>query len=132
MIRDAKTSHLCEKIDGADSSRELFRVTFELLCGAGRPELPSSIPLAELPDSFNRFFIDKIEQIRQDMPSHTSQLDTDPIFGSSPFSEFQCVSESYIKDLIVKRPKSHVILTRFLPSCSSTVLMYSSPPLHRS
>jgi hypothetical protein len=36
------------------------------------------------------------------MLSHTSQLDTDPIFRSSPFSELQCVSESYIKDLIVK------------------------------
>ena len=105
MVRDAKTMHLCDRIKSADSSRELFRVTAEMLGGSGRPILPSSIPTADLPDTFNRFFIDRIAQIRQGMPK-SSRIDSDPIFEGSPLSEFHCVSEVFVRDLIGKMPRT--------------------------
>ena len=105
MVRDAKTCHITRKIEAAESSRELFGVTNELLSGANKPVLPTSMPIADLPDAFNQFFIGKIEQIRHDMPPPTTELDQDPVFHGPSFSDFDCVSEARVKDIILKMPK---------------------------
>ena len=125
MVRDAKTMHLCDRIKSADSSRELFRVTAEMLGGSGRPVLPSSIPTADLPDTFNRFFIDRIAQIRQGMPKN-SRIDSDPIFEGEVNSIVYLRSSS--GTLLVRCHEHPVILTLSRPRCSMTVLLNLFPP----
>ena len=104
MIRDAKTVHVCGRIKSAGSSRELFRATTELLGGACRPILPSTISRPDLPDTFNQLFINRIEQIRQGISAIEIQRDSDPNFQGSLFSEFSCVSEGQVKEIIIKMP----------------------------
>jgi hypothetical protein len=93
MLRDAKSHYLSTIIEGSHSSRELFRVAYEMLGSTCSPLLPSSIPWCELPDSFNTFFIDRIIKIRDDIDHQTSLLHNDPVFQGSNLIEFHSVSE---------------------------------------
>ena len=74
LIRDAKSTHLRNKIESADSSRVLFKITTEMLGNASKPVLPLYTPAADLPDSFNNFFIERITKIRDDLDNQTSLL----------------------------------------------------------
>ena len=122
LIRDAKASHLRKKIECADSSRELFKITNELLGGNGRPILPGSISSADLPEAFNLFFMDRIEKIRAELNHQPTQQHNDPVFQGSNLNEFHSVSEASVKELISKMHKTSCELLS-LPPSSLTVLM---------
>ena len=68
--------------------------------------LPCSIPPADLPDSFNHFFTDRIRKIRDDLDYELGQLHNDPVFHGSYLSEFHSVSEASVKELISKMPQT--------------------------
>ena len=63
MISRAKKDYLCHKIVNCGSSRELFRLSSQMMGTFGDTMLPSNISLGSLPDKFNEFFVHKIEEI---------------------------------------------------------------------
>ena len=56
LIRKAKKGYICEKIVNCDSSRELFRLSNQMMGTFGDTVLPSNIPPESLPDKFSEFF----------------------------------------------------------------------------
>ena len=80
MISKAKKDYLCHKIVNCDSSRELFRLSSQMMGKFGDTTLPSNISPESLPDEFNEFFVHKTEEIRSsfdpDRPIPTTQLNS--------------------------------------------------------
>lgn len=105
MIRRAKKKYICDKIVGAESSRELFRLSGEMMGKVSNAVLPSNISKEDLPDKFNEFFTGKIEQIRSrfdpDMSSPTEAVE----FHGTPFKQFEPVTEACVKTVLQKMPK---------------------------
>ena len=64
MISKAKKDYLCHKIVKCISSRDFFRLSSQMMGKFGDTMLPSNISFESLPDKFNEFFVDKIEEIR--------------------------------------------------------------------
>ena len=81
LISKAKKDHIYvkKKIVDCDSSKELFRLSNQLMGTFRGTVLPSNIPPESLPDKFSEFFVGKIEQIR-------SNLDPDRSFPLTPLS----------------------------------------------
>ncbi|KAL8623498.1 hypothetical protein ACOMHN_015706 [Nucella lapillus] len=121
MIRDAKRQYVCDKIVGADSSKELFKVSGELLGKTNDVILPSTAAPSDLPGTFNDVilpstllplicralsmtFVSKIVKIRSEMPGDTDAIETVP-FAGSPFTNFEAVGETQVKETISKMSK---------------------------
>ena len=67
LISKAKKDYICEKNIDCDSSRELFRLSNQLMGTFRGTVLPSNIPPESLPDKFSEFFVRKIELIRSSL-----------------------------------------------------------------
>ena len=61
MISKAKKDYLCHKIVNCGSSRELFRISSQMMGKFGDTMLHSNIPPESLPGKFNEFFVQKID-----------------------------------------------------------------------
>jgi len=104
LICDAKRQYICKRILVANSSKELFRLTGELLGKPTIPVRPSTIPIATLPDAFNTFFIDKIINLRQELQSLSHPVDGTHFHGNS-FDTFHPVTIADVKAVILHMPK---------------------------
>ena len=105
MIRQAKREYICQKIERAENSKELFRLSSQMTGKANVTLLPSNIPPQSLPDAFNDFFIGKIDELRNSFGSDTpTPVDTIEFSGTS-LAEFQPVTEDYVKSILKKMPK---------------------------
>ena len=60
-LHSAKKDYICERIIDCDSSRELFRLSNQLMGTFRGTVLPSNISPESLPDKFSEFFVRKIE-----------------------------------------------------------------------
>ena len=91
MISKAKKDYLCDKIVNCGSSRELIRLSSQMMGKCGGTMLPSNISPESLPDRFNEFFVHKIDEIRRsfdpDRPVPTNPVE----FSGTTFAEFQLV-----------------------------------------
>ena len=91
MISKAKKDYLCDKIVNCGSSRELIRLSSQMMGKCGGTMLPSNISPESLPDKFNEFFVHKIDEIRRsfdpDRPVPTNPVE----FSGTTFAEFQLV-----------------------------------------
>ena len=67
LISKAKKDYICERIIDCDSSRELFRLSNQLMGTFRGTVLPSNIPPESLPDKFSEFFVRKIDLIRSSL-----------------------------------------------------------------
>ena len=105
MIKEAKKSYICGKIAGADSSRELFRLSDQLLGKSGDTVLPSDIPPESLPDKFNEFFGEKIERIRRTFDPDTPCPADAVVFSGTQLETFEPVSEDCVRETLEKMPK---------------------------
>ena len=107
MIRDAKRKFLRDRVQNASSTRELFSVSNEMLGVASGKTLPSSIPTDKLPDTFNKFFSQKIETMREKLDSHPAAdlVFPDPPFSGIQFENFEPVTMANVKEVILKMPK---------------------------
>ena len=106
MISKAKKEYLCHKIVNCGSSRELRRLSSQMMVKFGDTMLPSNISTESLPDKFNEFFVHKIEKIRcsfgPDRPVPTNPVE----FSGTAFAEFQLVTEDFLKTVVQEMPKT--------------------------
>ena len=111
MISKAKKDYLCHKIVNCGSSRQLFRLSSQMMGKFGDTMLPSNISLSPLPDKFNEFFVHKIEEIRRSFDPDRP-IPTNPVeFSGTAFAEFQLVTEDFVKTVVLEMPQSLVTLT---------------------
>ena len=104
MISKPKKDDLCHKIVNCGSSRELFRLSSQVMCKFGDAMLPSNISPESLPDKFNEFFIHKIEDIRRSFDPDRP-ISTNPVeFSGTAFAEFQLVTEDFVKTVVEEMP----------------------------
>ena len=97
-----------KKIVDYDSSRELFRLSNQMMGTFRDTALPSNIPPESLPDKFSNFFVSKIEQIRSSLdPDKPFPTDTVEFYGTL-FAEFQLITNDCVKKDSRKCQKSLV------------------------
>ena len=105
MISKAKKDYLCHKIVNCSSSREIFRLSSQMMGEFGDTMLPSNISPESLPDKFNKFFVHKTEEIRSsfdpDKPVNTNPVE----FSGTAFAEFQLVTEDFVKTVVQEMPQ---------------------------
>ena len=98
MISKAKKDYLCDRIVNCGSSRELFRLSSQMMGKFGDTMLPSNISPESLPDKFNEFFVHKIDEIRRSFDPDRP-IPTNPVeFSGTAFAEFQLVTEDFVKN----------------------------------
>ena len=105
-----RISRISRKISSASSTKELYSITNNLLSKTKSTPLPTLFPLPDLPGLFSTFFRDKIIKLRlylDSQPVCTSSLPLTNPFDGVPLCTFKPVSESVVKNLILKSaPKS--------------------------
>ena len=105
MISKAKKDYFCDKIVNCGSSRELFRLSSQMVGKFGDTMLPSNISPESLPDKFNEFFVHKIDEIRHSFDPDRA-IFTNPVeFSGTAFAEFQVVTEDFVKIVVQELPK---------------------------
>ena len=98
-----------------DSSRELFRLSNQLMGTLRGTVLPSNIPPESLPDTFSEFFVRKIELIRSSLdPDRPFPCDTVE-FSGTPFAEFKLITNDCVKEVFQEMPQNLVTLTLSRP-----------------
>ena len=104
MISKVKKDYLCDKIVNCGSSRELFRLSSQMMGKSGDTMLPSNISPESLPDKFNEFFVHKIDEIRRSFDPDRP-IPTNPVeFSGTTFAEFQLVTEDFVKTVVQEMP----------------------------
>ena len=136
MISKAKKDYLCDKIVNCGSSRELFRLSSQMMGKSGDTMLPSNISPESLPDKFNEFFVHKIDEIRRgfdpDRPIPTNPVE----FSGTTFAEFQLVTEAFVKTEVQEMPKKSCDLdpipTSVLSDCLDEIIPIVTSIMNKS
>ena len=110
ILREEKGGYYNNEITESKSSKDLFKIYDDLTGGDVSKPLPNICPPKELPTVFNTFFVQKIEQIREELDASPSEPEFDDFIGITPLSHFQHVSEEFVKSIILKAPKNIVNL----------------------
>jgi len=106
-----KRNYYSDKIDSpVFNTKQLFNVSNELLKKGKTSCLPSSIPSADLPSQFSKFFSDKIKNLRDDLDSRQCEPPSFTVYKGPMFDRFCSVSENEISDLIKNTPTKGCIL----------------------
>ena len=139
--RRAKIDYYSDKINSITSSRDLFSITSKLLHKQKEPVLPTCThhPIGGLAECFNKFFVQKIQDIRSKIPTARIQ----PTMhmpscrrGLLKLNTFQPVTEDEVKSLIMKCPSKtspqDPIPTCLLKKCSSTLVPVLTAIINRS
>ena len=105
MISKAKKDFLCHKIVNCGSSRELFRLSSQMVSKFGDTMLLSNISPESFPDRSNEFFVHKSEEIRSSFDPDRP-IPTNPVeFSCTVFAEFQLVTEDFVATIVQEMPK---------------------------
>ena len=101
VVLKAKKLHYNSKISSANCSKELYKITNNILARTKQVHLPT---LSSLPEMFSNYFSDKIMIIRNELDSHTvsalpAQTDS---FSGITLSTFEPVTEVMVKHVIMK------------------------------
>ena len=109
-IINAKKEHYSTIISECTTTKALFSVVNELKGQSLSTPLPTNIPPEELPDGFAKYFISKVEQIRNELDSFSPSPVTvteNPVTNVPSFCSFEPVSVSEIRETILaSAPKS--------------------------
>ena len=104
VIFNEKQKYYNDKITRAQSSKEIFEVCNILLGRGNEHEVPNGIPLIDLPHSFNMFFSNKIDKIREELDlTHIPPSFNE--YRGTRLTHFQLVSDDYVKEIIATSPK---------------------------
>ena len=77
-IKKSKTEFIKNKINSSSNEQKaLFKFVDELFYKTRNSVLPSTIPEEEIPDSFCKFFVEKVEKIQQSFPSDGAEEDSE-------------------------------------------------------
>ena len=136
MISKAKKDYLCHKVVNCGSSRELFRLSSQMMGKFGDTMLPLNISPESLPDKFNEFFVHKIEEIRRSFDPDRP-IPTNPVeFSGTAFAEFQLVTEDFVKTVVQEMPKKSCDLdpipTSVLYDCLDEVIPIVTSIMNKS
>ena len=104
MIKEEKRKYVLQKIASSNSSKELFKTFNDLIGKKKYNSLPVDVPKNELPNTFNIFFTDKIEKMRNKLDQIPTQFFFQEI-QSPTLSSFALVTEEYVRNIISKRKK---------------------------
>jgi hypothetical protein len=130
LLNSAKAEFFNGEIDKcADDQKKLFNIVNELLHQKDKPVLPSSDSLQQLLDSFNKFFITKIENIRSKIDSCTLAADVtlhDTLPCLYSLNTFDLATESEIAKIIMSSKNATCSLdplpTSLLKECADTLV----------
>ena len=136
MISEAKKDYLCHKIVNCGSSRELFRLSSQMMGKFGDTMLPSNISPESLPDKFNEFFVHKNEEIRRSFDPDRP-ISTNPVeFSGTAFAEFQLVTEHFVKTVVQEMPQNSFDLdpipTSLLYDCLDEIIPIVTSIMNKS
>ena len=95
QIRNAKKRFLCEKIVSANSSKELFRLSGQMMGTSMNTVLPGNISPVNLPSNFKEFFVTTIETIRNNLDSTPRRADS-VAFSGIPLETFHAVNSGHV------------------------------------
>ena len=73
MIKEEKRKYILQKIASSNSSKELFKTFIYLIGKKKNNSLPVDVSKNELPNTFDIFFTDKIEKIRNKLDQIPTQ-----------------------------------------------------------
>ena len=98
----AKEMYYTDRIEKCDKNQKLlFELLNEMLCKKTKQELPDSNSDENLANSFNKFFMEKIESIRNDLKSkQTNNNSFTEKITTSKMENFQSVSQDRIKCVV--------------------------------
>ena len=74
MIKEEKRKYILQKIASSNSSKGLFKTFNDLIGEKKNNSLPDDVPKNEHPNTFNIFFTDKIEKIRNKLDQIPTQI----------------------------------------------------------
>ena len=134
MISKAKKEYFCHKIVNFGSSRELFRLSSQMMGKFGDTMLPSNISRESLPDKFNEFFVLKIEEIRSSFDPDRP-IPTNPVeFFDTVFAGFQLVTEDFVKIVKCQKSTCHLdpIPTSVLYNCLDEIIPFVTSIINKS
>ena len=101
----AKKLYYNSNISSANCSKELYKITNNILASTKQVHLPTMYPLYSLPEMFSNYFFDKIMIIRNELDSHQTvsalPAQTDSFSGIT-LSTFEPVTEVMVKHVIMK------------------------------
>ena len=104
VVLKAKKLYYNSKISSANCSKELYKITNNILARTKQVHLPTMYPLSSLPEMFSNYFSDKIMIIRNELDSQSvsalpAQTDS---FSGITLSTFEPVTEVMVKHVIMK------------------------------
>ena len=125
-IKKAKKSHFQRKIANADQTqRGLFECVNELFRKIKITALPANIPPDELPNSFSRYFIEKIEKIQKNFTPLIHKTEEHPP-SLKTLETLQAATLDEVRKLILKSPNKSCSLdplpTFLLKECLDELL----------
>ena len=136
VISKTKKDYLCDKIVNCGSSRELFRLSSQMMGKFGDTMLPSNISPESLPDKFNEFFVHKIDEIRRSFDPDRPVPNNPVEFSGTTFAEFQLVTEDFVKTVVQEMPKKSCDLdpipTSVLYDCLDEILPIVTSSMDKS
>ena len=98
-----KREHYNKKINECNSTKELYNCVNELLDKKKSSVLPSHDSTTELAERFNKYFKDKICEIRKSFPPYETSLDdSGGSFTGTPLEVFKPATEDEIRGLVMK------------------------------
>lgn len=103
-MKEEKQKYYNDKITGSGSSKDLFHICNGLLGKSKEQILSSKIPIQEIPEVINTFFIEKIKKIRWNLEKSCSKPEHFE-YTTDSFSCFTPVSEDVVKQVILKSPR---------------------------
>ena len=104
VIKEEKRKYILQKIASSNSSKELFKTFNDLIGKKKNNSLPVDVAKNELPNTFNVFFTDKIEEIRIKLDQIPTQTFLKKYRGPT-LSSFAPVTEEYVRKIISKCKK---------------------------
>ena len=112
LVHAAKTTYFSTKISESTTCKQLFGITNKLLSRSKSSPIPTAMPLEKLPDLFSQFFLDKVENIRDQFDSNTpvnspSPFNYDTVFHGTTLTSFKPITADSLWSLLKKSsPKS--------------------------
>ena len=109
LLYSTKKDYLKDKIENAQSLKDLYKICDKLLNREQRSVLPSHDYATSLADTFVDYFKNKIELIRSNLEEYlntsTDQVpSTAPIFHGLSLKQFRVISESDVWKVITSSP----------------------------
>ena len=134
-VKKEKTTYLNDKINDSVSGADLFNICNQFLGKKKEPTLPNNIPNRDLPETFNRYFIEKIQNIRETLDSAISQPHYDKFEGTT-LTVFKPVEQEFVRSIIQKSAKNFCELdplpSKLFMNCLDIILPYITHILNKS